>query len=160
MNTQTWGMLIYDPESYGEWAEQNEHFDLLRRKLMNYITISLIIPECNKYNKGDFLNAYVKYFRRDNHYDKCVLVYDGDWLWDGIANQAFYTISYNRENINHHTYSLIDEYVTPCTCKEKWIAFIAECLYKIYKRIEYDNKCEGEDLQEKRNLIDQLKNFF
>jgi len=159
MNAQTWGMLIYDPEGYGEWSEENEQFDLLRRKLMNYMTVVLVIPECNKYNKGDFLDAYIKYFKND-HFDKCVLVYDGDWLWDGIANQAFYTMSYNRENINHHTHSLIDEYVTPCTRKERWIAFIAECLYKLYKRIEYNTEYPGENLKEKQELIDQLKNYF
>jgi hypothetical protein len=45
------------------------------------------------------------------NFDHFALIYDGNWIFDGPANMAFYTLRYNggpNKLMNHHTNQLID----------------------------------------------------
>jgi hypothetical protein len=62
-------------------------------------------------------------------FDHFALIYDGNWIFDGPANMAFYTLRYNggpNKILNHHTASLVDKVMKTEYKRENISDFVEE----------------------------------
>jgi len=160
-----WLLMIYDPDCiYDEVLSETEEFQKLATEqeyLKKFLDLDIVISS-NKENPGQLVVDYVEHMKGDTNPDKNILVYDGNCWADGIANQAAYAISYSKENINHHTTSLIDTYTDFSYNKENAIKLLANILYIIYKRFACDVSYPKDEmtLEEKIARVDELKKYF
>jgi hypothetical protein len=94
-----WLCLIWDHDNRIVFTEEAQE----AIKLLPWETK----PFTNKQSYGDLVDYFVEHH---HEYDHVLLISDGHWALDGIANQAFYTMRYTCDEVslNHHSASLID----------------------------------------------------
>jgi len=159
-----WLLFVFDPENRINKLELYK-LDEIKKSLDKFtnkkLDVHIGIFDQLEYNVGQLINNYIDE-AKGGKFDHICLVYDGNSWADGIANNAFYTLSYNKENINHHTANLIDEYLTTEYKEGNGVALVAESLYKLYWRFatDFSYPTDAGTLEEKKALIEQLKNYF
>jgi hypothetical protein len=85
-----WFAYVYDPENLFDRALFEKEFEYV------FITNNIVSVISDVYHT----------YKGCDHF---CLIYDGHWIFDGPANQAFWTVRYKNDSIlNHHTAGLID----------------------------------------------------
>ena len=156
-----YGALIWDPKGVISGSTFSPEFCKLQEELKKYMNLKLVHTNCG-YDYGGAVNCYATWFiNKEKEFDQGILVYDGNFLFDGMANHALYAINYGGATCNHHTHHLIDDSIDGYEVG-KGEAFIAKLLYKLYTRFVYDVSypSDGCTLGEKRAHIDRLKEYF
>jgi len=156
-----WCLFIFDPKKIVLQETFPDEFLKLQDRLLPFLDVKdVVIEDSVGDNYGGLINSYISHTYRQ--YDHVCLVYDGKNWADGIANHSFYTLSFNKEHINHLTANLIDEYLATEYKEGNGLALVAESLYKLYIRMatSVSYPSDGCTLEEKRALIEQLKQYF
>jgi hypothetical protein len=107
-----WAFYIYDPK--------NLFLDEKKSKLWK---------SAYPYNSDSYSNLLNLIQETYRNFDHFALIYDGNWIFDGPANMAFYTLQYMgcpNTILNHHTTSLIDVRMRTEYNKENIDVFIDE----------------------------------
>jgi len=149
-----WCIFIHDAQNIIKMPHTDEPLATAYQIAQNILDFKIIT---NRDSIGYCLDDFIEYYKQ---FDKMVLVYNGTFWLDGPANHAFWTLSFNRENINHKTSGLIDGYLKTEYKEGNGEKLFAEIIYNVIDRFTENNLPKGITPEYRKQLLEQLNNYI
>jgi len=142
-----WKIWIHDPENiFNDETVSEERKNFFIKYLKDGKADVFFVRDNSP---GELLDLYIKDREK---YERCIMIYDGNYWLDSIANDCIYAVVYKKfhQNVGHHTSNIIDGWLDTPYEKGNEIKMLAEILHIYYSKFN----------SEKTDLIEDLKKLF
>ena len=130
-----WRIFIDEPKGIIE-EELSENQEFIDTYLDDKISIvfSTILKD-----RGAVINSWLS---NERDYDHTLLIYDGHFVYDGIANHSFYTMKLNGFTDYHSAQGRIDYKIKTEYIKGNGLKIFTEILHKFYSIFFVEEKAD------------------